>query len=155
MYTTLLFLHSILRWVLLLAMLYTIYRGYLGWFGKTSYTKSDTNARLITVITAHIQLIIGVLLYFISPITRYFMSNFSEAVKISDFRFAAMEHTLLMLIAVVLITVGGVVSRKKLTDKGKFKTMAIWFSIALFIIIISIPWQLSPFGVERPLLRGF
>jgi hypothetical protein len=155
MYTTLLFLHSILRWVLLLAMLYTIYRGYVGWFGKAAYTKSDTNARLLTVITAHLQLIIGVLLYFISPITRYFMSNFSEAVKISDIRFSAMEHTLMMLIAVVLITVGGVMAKKRLTDQGKFKAMAIWFSIALFIIIISIPWQLSPFGVERPLLRGF
>lgn len=155
MYTTLLFMHSSLRWVLLLAMLYTIYRGYVGWFGKSTYTRSETNSRLLTVITAHVQLIIGLLLYFASPITRYFLSNFSEAVKISDIRFAAMEHTLLMLIAVVLITVGGVVAKKKMTHQGKFKAVAIWFSIALFIVIISIPWPLSPFGVERPLFRGF
>jgi hypothetical protein len=155
MYNVLLFIHSNLRWVLLLALLYTIYRGYVGWFSKTSFTKSDTNSRLITVITAHMQLIAGLLLYFISPITRFFMSNFSDAVKIADFRFAALEHTLLMLIAIALITIGAVASKKKTTDQARFRTVAIWFSIALLIIILSIPWQLSPFGVEKPLLRGF
>jgi hypothetical protein len=155
MYTILLFIHSILRWVLLLALLYTIYRGYVGWFSKATFTKSDANSRLVTVITAHIQLIVGLLLYFISPITRFFISNFSDAVKISEIRFAAMEHTLLMLIAIALITIGSVASRKKTTDTTRFRTIAIWFSIALLIIIISIPWQLSPFGVEKPLFRGF
>lgn len=155
MYTTLLFIHSILRWVLILALLYTIYRAYAGWFNKASFKNSDANWRLITVITAHIQLIVGLLLYIISPITRYFINNFSDAVKITGVRFAAMEHTLLMLIAIALITIGSVASRKKTTDKARFKTIAIWFSIALFIIIFSIPWALSPFGVEKPLLRGF
>jgi len=155
MYNTLLFIHSILRWVLLLALLYTIYRGYVGWFSKTTFTKSDKNSRLITVITAHVQLIVGLVLYFISPITRFFMGNFSDAVKIAEIRFAAMEHTLLMLIAIALIIIGAVASKKKTTDLARFRTVAIWFSIALFIIIISIPWQLSPFGVEKPLFRGF
>ena len=155
MYNTLLFIHSVLRWVLLFALLYSMYRAYLGWFGKTNFSGNDARMRLITIISAHLQLITGVLLFLISPIVRHFLNNFSDAVKIADFRFLAMEHTFLMLIAVTVITIGAAASKRKSTDQKKFKTMAIWFSIALLILIIATPWQLSPFGIVRPLLRGF
>ena len=106
MYTTLLSLHSIFRWLVVIGVLYTLYRAYSGMFGKRSFDPADVKTRKYTVIVAHIQLVIGLALYFLSPITKYFMSNFSAAVKVRDIRFYGMEHAIVMVLAITLITIG-------------------------------------------------
>jgi NADH:ubiquinone oxidoreductase subunit 6 (subunit J) len=65
-----------------------------------------------------------------------------------------MEHITMMLIAIVLMTIGSAKSKRKATDKQRFKTLAIWFTIALVIIFASIPWQFSPL-TSRPYFRWF
>ena len=84
----------------------------------------------------------------------YFMKNFKEAVHQKDIRFFGMEHSIMMVVAIVLITIGSVIAKRKSTDQDKFKTVAIWFTIGLIIILISIPWTFSPF-VSRPNFRSF
>jgi len=105
-----------------------------------------------TATIAQIQLIFGLWLYFISPITVYFLDHFHDAVHEREIRFFGMEHSIMMMIGIVVITIGSANTKRKLTDKAKFKTMAIWFTIALLIIITSIPWGFSPL-VSRPYFR--
>jgi len=154
MYQILLPLHSVTRWLVLLSLLFAIYRGYRGWLGNKPYTTVDNAARLFAVNIAHIQLVIGLWLYFISPIVNYFLHNFKEAVHDRQIRFFGMEHITMMLIAIIFITIGSAKAKLKTTDKEKFKTMAIWFTISLLLIFTSIPWSFSPL-ISRPLLRWF
>ena len=152
MYTTLLSLHSVFRWLLVIGVIYTLYRAYTGISGNKTFSSADAQTRKYTVIAAHIQLLIGLALYFLSPLTKYFMSNFSTAVKVREMRFYGMEHSIVMLLAIILITIGSAVSKKKDNDRAKFKALAIWFTIALILLLLMIPWPVSPFSM-RPWLR--
>ncbi len=154
MYTLLLFLHSAIRWVVLVTILYTLVRSYRGWLNNMPFTKSDNILRVTTLSVVHIQVCIGVALYATSPVIRFFYENFKHAVHDKDFRFFGMEHSLMMLIAAVLITIGSVRAKKKTADQQKFKTLAIYFTIALLIIVSSIPWPFLDMVANRPLFRA-
>jgi len=154
MYTILLALHSLTRWLVLVSLIFSIGRAYRGWLLNKPFLKVDDTIRLITVTIAHIQLIIGLGLYGISPIVHYFLSHFNTAVHERQIRFFGMEHITVMLISIVLITIGSAKAKRKTTDKEKFKTMAVWFSIALILILSSIPWAFSPL-TSRPYFRPF
>lgn len=152
-YTLLLFLHNCTRWLVLLSLLYAIYRAWSGWLGSKAFTAHDNTTRHVTATIAHVQLTLGIVLYFISPLVDYFLKNFKEAVHDREIRFFGMEHSLMMLVAVVVLSIGSVLAKRKPTDEQKFKTMAIWYTIALVIILANVPWPFSPL-VNRPWLRG-
>lgn len=152
MYSIILTLHSWVRWLVLISLLVAIYRAYRGWLLNKPFSKRDNAIRTITATTAHIQLVLGIVLYCISPVVRYFLQYFKQAVHQREIRFFGMEHVTMMLIAIVLITIGSAKAKRKLSAQQKFKTMAIWFTIALVIIFLSIPWQFSPL-TSRPYFR--
>lgn len=154
MYSALLPLHSLFRWFVLASLLFAIFRAYKGWLSKKTFSKFDNSVRHWTATIAHIQFIVGLLLYFVSPIIDYFLHNYKEAVHLREIRFFGMEHSLMMMTAIVVITIGSVKAKRKPTDTEKFKTMAIWFSVGLLIILTSIPWSFSPL-VSRPNFRVF
>jgi hypothetical protein len=154
MYLILLATHSLIRWFVLTSLLFAIYRAYRGWLLKKQFSRFDNSVRHITATIAHVQLILGLWLYFISPIVAYFLYNFKDAVHERQIRFFGMEHVTMMLTGIILITIGSVKAKRKSTDLEKFKTMAIWFTIALLVILSSIPWSFSPL-VSRPLFRSF
>jgi len=152
MYQTLTFLHSLFRWLVLLSLIYAIWMAFKGYFYHKPLTKKEDLVRHWTATIAHIQLILGIILYTKSPVVKYFWKNFSEAKASLDLLFFGMIHILLMMTAIVLITVGSALAKRKTTDREKFKTMLIWFTIALAVIFIAIPWPFSPF-VTRPYFR--
>jgi hypothetical protein len=154
MYLLVLATHSLIRWFVLISFLFAIFWGYRGCLLKKPFLKFDNSVRHITATIAHVQLIIGLWLYFISPIVAYFLYNFSTAVHNRQVRFFGMEHVTMMLTGIVLITIGSAKAKRKATDQEKFKTMAIWFTIALLVILSSVPWSFSPL-VSRPLFRQF
>lgn len=154
MHELLLFLHSLLRWFVLAGLIYTIFRAVSGVKGGKEFLQIDEKSRNITVIIVHIQFLLGLILYVTSPLMKFFFGNFQEAVKMGPIRFFAMEHTLMMLIAVALITIGSVRSKKKVNDKEKFKSILIWFILGLLLMLISIPWPFSPMA-SRPWLTLF
>lgn len=154
MYPYLLFFHSLVRWLVLISLLLALFRGIQGWMGKRNFSKTDDRVRQIAATVAQIQLTIGYVLYFNSPVITYFLSNYREAVKQSDFRFFGMIHVLLMTIAIFVITIGSSVAKWHQTDKGKFKIMTLYFGIALLIIFAAIPWPFSPLA-NRPFFRSF
>jgi predicted transporter len=154
MYAILLTLHSLIRWLVLISLVIASVYTYKSWKSGKVYTKKDDALRHWTATFAHIQMTIGLVLYFQSPLTAYFRSNFAEAIHNRELRFFGMEHSLMMLIAVVLVSIGSSLSKRKQDDREKFKTMAVWFTISLVIILLNIPWQFSPL-VSRPYYRVF
>src|SRR5688572_1496802 len=154
MYSILLTTHSIFRWLVLASLIYALYRSYHGLLKKSSYTNFDDRIRHTTATILHIQFVIGLWLYFVSPIVDYFLKNFQGAIHQRDVRFFAMEHSTMMFIAVIVISIGSSMAKRRQTDQKKFKTIAIWFTIGLIIILLSIPWGFSPF-TSRPYFRTF
>ncbi|MDQ2751752.1 MAG: hypothetical protein M3R72_01880 [Bacteroidota bacterium] len=154
MYAKVLALHSFTRWLVVASLLIAMFLAYRGWLRRKSFTKFDNRIRHITATIAHIQLFLGVWLYFISPLISYFLHNYKIAVKERSIRFFGMEHSAMMLVAIVMITIGSASAKRKTTSEQKFKTMAIWFTIAFLLILINIPWKFSPMA-SRPYLRFF
>lgn len=154
MFPIILTLHSLVRWLVLISLLFAVYRGFRGWRSGNLFSAFDNAVRHWTATIAHIQLILGLWLYFISPLTDYFMNHFSEAVHERTLRFFGMEHSLVMFVAITVITIGSAKARRQLTSKGKYKTMALWYTVGLFLILTSVPWAFSPL-VSRPWLRWF
>lgn len=152
MYQTLLFYHSIIRWFVLASLIISIYKSYKGYYSNSVFTKSDNAIRHWTTTIAHIQLVIGIVLYSQSPIIKYFWSNFKEAIQDFDTTFFGLIHVFLMLTSIVIITIGSALSKRKKNDSEKFKIMLLWFSIALLLIFIAIPWPFSPLA-NRPYFR--
>lgn len=153
-YYPLLALHSSIRWIVLLVLIFSLYRAYRGYKYKLDFTTIDEYLRLATLTLAHIQLILGLGLYFSSPIVMYFLSNFKEALHQREIRFFGMEHISVMIVAIILITIGTIKSKRQENDRDKFRIMYKWYGIALLAILSSIPWAFSPL-VHRPYFRPF
>lgn len=144
MYTGLKHLHSLNRYILLALMLIVIFSSLKKWLGKKEYTPLDNKLNLFAFISAHTQLLIGLILYFISD-----WVNFSAPFVSKSYRFFTIEHLVAMLIAIMLITFGRT-KVKKLTDSvTKHKRTFIYYIIALVIILASIPWPFRNLGVDK------
>lgn len=143
-FSILLHAHSGLRWLLLIVLLAAIYKAFTGYSGNKPFTQSDNTLRILTVIFTHIQLIIGLILYIQSPLVKLFWSSPGSAITQEAPMFFGLFHFIFMLLAVVLITIGSAKTKKKNTDKEKFKTMRGWFLAALIIILLAIPWPYLP-----------
>jgi len=154
MYPHLLATHSWMRWLVLIGILVAIFTAWQGKNSNRSYGKTDNLARLLTVILAHTQLLIGFILYFVSPTVKIFFADTKQAFSNSQLFFFGILHLLLMLTAVVVITIGSSLSKKATTDQQRFRTIFIYFSIALIIILLAVPWPFSPLA-GRPWIRTF
>ncbi|GAA4443371.1 hypothetical protein GCM10023188_44010 [Pontibacter saemangeumensis] len=142
MYTGIQHLHSYMTYLVLLGVLVSFASALAGMFGNRVFTAGDRKRGLLGLIPAHLQGVIGVILYFVSPLGA---SNFSgEAMGDSTARLYLLEHPLTMVIALVLLTVG--YSRAKRTaGTGKgFKSIAVFYGIALLLILLRIPWGAWP-----------
>lgn len=149
MYGIVLNVHSWLRWVVLIAMLWTILRAVLP--GPRAWTPADDRSLRLSVISLDVQLLLGLLLYFVlSPFTREAMSDMGAAMRSPGLRFFAVEHVAGMLIAITLAHVGAVRIRKAAPER-RHRLAAIFFILALLAVLASIPWPGLPAG--RPLFR--
>lgn len=154
MYSTVLTLHSLFRWLVVFSLCYAIFRAYKGYTSRPNFSFIDNKVRHWTATIAHIQLALGILVYIKSPIIKYFFSDFKNLVTDWNLTFFGLFHFILMIAAVVIITIGSAKAKREKTDKQKFKTMLVMFSIALLIIFIAIPWPFSPLA-NRPYIRAF
>jgi hypothetical protein len=134
MQTGLLHTHSLLRYVLLALLLIVIIKALISWLGKKPFISIDNKLSLWLLIVAHVQLLIGFALYFVSPYVQFTEST----MKTKELRYWAVEHIVAMIIAVVLITIGRTTMKKINTDEGKHKRLFITNIIALIIIVATI-----------------
>lgn len=154
MFTILLFFHSLIRWFVLGSLVYAICRAYRGYSRQLPFSKTDDSIRHYTATIAHIQLMLGIYIYTQSDTVKSLFSGIANADRINEPVFFGMIHISMMLIAIIIITVGSAKSKLQITAHDKFKTMLVWFSIALFVIFMAIPWPFSPLA-HRPYLRSF
>jgi hypothetical protein len=145
--------HSLLRWIVIIACLWTLARVWSGFFGRSEWTRKDQMAGLAFTSLLNLQLILGLILYAISPLTRAAMTNFAAAMKDSTLRFFAVEHLAGMLLAVVVAQAGYSLAKRAATDRAKFLRAAVAYSIAAVLIVASIPWPFMKYG--RPLFPSF
>ena len=135
MYNGLLHAHSGLRWIALILLVVAIVNSFIS-IGKDSYLKKDKMINLFAMVMLHTQLLIGFVLYFLSP-----KVSFSEGwMKNPLFRFYGMEHLLVMLIAIVLVTIGRKKAEKASIASHKHSAVMVWYTIGLELILVSIPW---------------
>ncbi|HZY79545.1 MAG TPA: hypothetical protein VFE50_08485 [Cyclobacteriaceae bacterium] len=146
MYSSLLIIHNLFRWIAFLLLLYAIYRAFTGYRSNNPFSAADNSFRHWTATVLQVQLMIGFILYFNSPFVQAYWNNSG------DDTFFAIVHAALMFTAVTIVSVGSAMAKRKTTDLEKFKTMLTWFGIGLLIILIAIPWPFSPLA-QRPYLR--
>jgi len=153
MYNFLLHLHSINRWLVLIAGVLVLIQSFIGWQNKSAFTKGNNIIHAAFVGFVHLQLLTGLLLYFVfSPITQQIFADFGAAMKNASLRFWAVEHTLGMLIGTIVAQVGRTLSKKANSAELKHKKAFIYTLIALIIIFLSIPFGIINQEV-RPLWR--
>ena len=123
--------HSGFRYVLFVLVLIAIIQSLIGWLGKRPYSEGNRKINLFAMISADIQLLLGIVLYFLSP----FVQFNSGTMKNDTTRYFTVEHWVMMLIAIALIHIGHSKSKKATTPENKHKSIAIFFILALLIII--------------------
>ena len=144
-------LHSYNRYLLLLALVFVLYRAYSGWLGRKPYEKVDNIASASLLGLTHLQLLIGLIMYaFTSTWTQTAFADFGAAMKDPMQRYFAVEHITAMLIAVVLIQLGRTFSKKAADDTEKHRKLAIYTTIALVIIVGTLAQKGLLFGTLAP-----
>lgn len=146
MYAGLLHAHSSLRYIILIVLIVAVVNAIMKWQSNKPFTAFDNKLSLYALIFSHIQLVIGLVLYFISPIVEGALSQMPEAMGETALRYWAVEHITAMIIGIALVTVGRVRSKKQATDLAKHKQIAIWMGLGLLVILASIPWPFRGFG---------
>ncbi|MBE7629390.1 hypothetical protein [Tenacibaculum piscium] len=129
-------LHSYWAYIVVGILIYTVVNAIVGLVQKKEFTHKEFRLGLFSLITTHIQLLLGFVVYFMGG----FQGGLSQ-MKDAPVRLLALEHPLMMIIAIVLITVGWSKHKKQVKSEDKFKTFAIFYGIALLLILSRIPWS--------------
>ena len=154
MYSALLLIHNLLRWVVLLLAILVVVRAVLGVTGRREWAAADQAGGQWFGRMLDLQMLLGLVLYiFLSPFTREAFGDFGAAMRNPPLRFFAVEHLIGMIIAVALVHIGTARVKKAKDAAQRHKNALLFYALALVIMLLSIPWPGMPAG--RPLLRGF
>jgi hypothetical protein len=126
--------HSVLRYFVLIFLLVVIVRSFMGWQQKSMYVMLDDKFSLWLFIFTHTQLLVGLILYFISPVVIFSGASMKDSIA----RYWLVEHISMMLIAVILITMARITAKKMTEAVAKHKRLFIFNTIALIIILVAI-----------------
>jgi len=130
--------HSGWAYLALLLLLVAVINSFLGMSSKKEFTPKDRKVALFGLIATHIQLVIGLILYFLSPMG----SAAFGLMKDAELRLTSLEHPLINIIAIILITVGWSKHKRTEDSTAKFKSIAIFYGLGLVLILSRIPWKL-------------
>jgi hypothetical protein len=149
--STILLLHSLLRWVLLILLLIAIVQSYSGMSSGRPFSGGDRKIGLFLLISAHTTFLLGLVLWLFGSFGLALARDpgMGVVMKNAVMRYWVVEHFFGMLIAIVLITIGRGVAKKSIPDPAKFKRAFWLFLVALIIILVTIPWPFRT-GVGRP-----
>ena len=141
MYDVVKSIHSYWAYLVLLVLIIAAVNAIIKAVADKEYEANDFRKSLFTLIVSHIQLLIGLMLYFVSPRLELWSELGGKVMSNSIARLYLVEHPLINIIAVALITIGYSKHKKKLTSKAKLKTIAIFYTIALVLVLSRIPWS--------------
>ncbi|MCH3883945.1 hypothetical protein [Tenacibaculum aquimarinum] len=129
-------IHSYWAFIVLAVLIFAVVNAIIGLLKKKEFTHKDFRLGLFALILTHIQLLIGLAVYIVGS-----WYSFLSDMKNSATRLLALEHPLMMIIAIVLITMGWSKHKKQVKSESKFKSFAIFYGLALVIILSRIPWS--------------
>lgn len=136
-------IHSYWAYIVLIVLIFAVINAFLGLKANKKFEAKDLRISLFALIASHIQLLLGFVAYYLSSFYETMRGvGMGEVMKNSDLRKVLVEHPLVGIIAITLITIGFSKHKKKTTDASKFKTIAIFYTIALILILSRIPWDL-------------
>jgi NADH:ubiquinone oxidoreductase subunit 2 (subunit N) len=138
MYTFIQKFHSGWAYLALLLLVIAVVNSFIGMSSKKEFTAKDRKIAMFGLIATHIQLVVGLILYFVSPLGSAVFGQMKDAAL----RLTSLEHPLTNLIAITLITIGWSKHKKATTNEAKFKSIAIFFGLGLLLILSRIPWSL-------------
>ena len=142
MYTGLKHFHSYWAYLVILTLAVALINALVGLLRDQTFTARDRRFTLFALVAAHLQLVFGLVLYFVSPVG---FSNLNGAtMKDSVARLYALEHPLTMVIVIALVTIGYSRSKKAREDKGRFRIVTITYSLAFVLMMSRIPWNAWP-----------
>ena len=134
-------LHSGWAYIALLVLIVAVVNAAMGFFSDKEFKEKDLRIPLFTLIVFHLQLIIGLIGYYTSNYYDTMRSvGMGEVMKQPELRLMLVEHPIMMILAIILITMGFSKHKKQLTDKGRFKTILLFYGIALLLVLSRIPW---------------
>ena len=133
--------HSYWAYLVLVILIVAVVNAIIGYTSKKEFKEKDLRLGLFTLIVSHIQLLIGLGWYFMSPIYKAMkVTGMGPIMKNAESRLLAVEHPITMILAIALITVGWSKHKKQADDTSKFKTFVIFYGVALLLILTRIPW---------------
>jgi phosphoglycerol transferase MdoB-like AlkP superfamily enzyme len=154
MQTGLVHLHNLLRWIILILLLVSIFKSYTGYSSKKQFAAGDKKIWLFTMIASHITLLLGLYQWTFGTLGLFTGPNqsFGEVMKNPTTRFFQVEHPVMMILAIVFITLAHGMAKKSVDDTTKYKKAFRYFLIALLLILVAVPWPFR--DVARPWFPG-
>ena len=136
--------HSGWAYLALLVLVIAVVNSFIGMASKKEFTAKDRKIALFALIGTHTQLLVGLILYFVSSVGFSAFSNagVGAVMKNSALRLTAVEHPLINIIAITLITIGWTKHKKLMTSESKFKTFSVFYGLGLLLILSRIPWSM-------------
>lgn len=141
MYETIQIVHSYLAYIVLILLFLAVANAIMGWVGNKMFTmQKDLRLSLFALILSHIQLLVGLILFFVSPSGLKAIQTLGMGGLNSASRLLAVEHPFINIIAIALITIGWSRHKKFMEGNKKFKSIAIFYGLGLVLILSRIPW---------------
>ena len=131
-------MHSGWAYIVLLLLVIAIVNSLFGLLSKNEFIAKDRKIALFALIGIHIQFLIGLILYFVSPLGLNSLGQMED----KALRLTSLEHPLINLFAIVLITIGWSKHKKQQNSESKFKTFSLFYGLGLLLILSRIPWSL-------------
>ena len=153
MYAIIIDIHNIVRWIVLVMGVWVVARAWGGLLVRREWTKGDRLAGLFFTSTLDVQLLLGIILYGLSPLIRIAFQDFGAAMGARGIRYFSLDHVVYALLAVLLAHLGSASTRKAPTTRTRFRRAALAFTLALVLIVLGIPWPWLDIG--RAWLPGF
>jgi predicted acyltransferase len=140
MYTGLQHLHSGLAYLALLSLILVIFYALFGSLSGREFTEKDRKIAMIAFIVCHTQLLIGLILYFVSPLGFALLTG-GGAMSDAAARLTALEHPLINIVAIVLISIGYIRAKKLQASRAKFRSIYMLYAVGFVLILSRIPWS--------------
>ena len=130
--------HSGWAYLAIVLLVFAVVNSFIGKSSNKEFTPKDRKIALFGLIGTHTQLLIGLILYFVSPLGLASLGQMSD----KGLRLTSLEHPLVNIIAITLITIGWIKHKKSVTSEAKFKAITVFYGLGLLLILSRIPWSL-------------
>lgn len=141
MYELVKYAHSYWAYLVLLALIVASINAILGFFSEKKYGQKDFRIGLFALIATHTQLLLGIIMYLVSPLKNSWSSLGAGVMKDAFLRKMLVEHPFGVIVATILITIGWSLHKKQKTSKGAFGKIALFYSLGLLFILAVLPWK--------------